>query len=240
MSRKASPPKAESTVGGEGRSTASLTQRAYEALRDKILTLHFLPGQYLNESTISQALQLGRTPVHQALQRLQQEGLVAIVPRKGILIEPDSIAKILEVLDARAVIEPELVRAATRHVAGESIAALERVLERDSSAHGGGAIEAFVELDREFHGVLTDMSGNRILGEFAKTLHDRSARYWQAYMWQTFDPKTTARQHRRILDALAAGNAQDAADAMRDHILDLRSRLVHLQANAPRRLVSPG
>src|ERR1700755_3343566 len=69
----------------------SLVAKAYEEIKEKIITLYFLPGQYLNEAAISALLQVGRTPVHQALQRLELEGLVEIMPCKGVGGLPDII-----------------------------------------------------------------------------------------------------------------------------------------------------
>jgi DNA-binding GntR family transcriptional regulator len=75
----------------------SLAEQVYEQLKEKIITLHFLPGQYLNEGALCAMLGVGRTPVHQALQRLELERLVEIMPRKGVIVQPDSIAEILKI-----------------------------------------------------------------------------------------------------------------------------------------------
>src|SRR5947207_4287798 len=77
----------------------SLVAKAYEEIKEKIITLYFLPGQYLNEAAISALLQVGRTPVHQALQRLEFEGLVEVMPRKGVVVLPDSISEIIKILE---------------------------------------------------------------------------------------------------------------------------------------------
>src|SRR5919201_977897 len=88
----------------------SLTEQVYKQLKEKIITLHFLPGQYLNEGALCAMLGAGRTPVHQALQRLELERLVEIMPRKGVIVQPDSIAEILKILDSRVTVEAELAR----------------------------------------------------------------------------------------------------------------------------------
>src|SRR6185436_10347173 len=77
--------RADHTVGKAPIKQGSLVAKAYEDIKEKIITLYFLPGQYLNEAAISGLLQVGRTPVHQALQRLELEGLVEIMPRKGVV-----------------------------------------------------------------------------------------------------------------------------------------------------------
>ena len=91
--------RADDTVGKAPIKHGSLVAKAYEDIKEKIITLYFLPGQYLNEAAISGLLQVGRTPVHQALQRLELEGLVEIMPRKGVVVLPDSISEIIKILE---------------------------------------------------------------------------------------------------------------------------------------------
>ena len=213
---------------------SSLSSQAYDAIREKIVTLFFSPGQYLNEAAICDALGLGRTPVHQALQRLQAEGLVEVIPRKGVIIQPDSIGQIIDTLDARLVIESDLARRAAEHATDKDLAELERILAIATRRHGGGAIDAFVESDRALHGKIAAISGNQVLGDFAKTLHERSTRFWYLHLWQTIDPVGSNRQHRAIVDAVRARNPAAAAEAMRVHLASLRERLRHIQSAAPR------
>lgn len=215
----------------------SLTEQAYEAIKEKILTLYFLPGQYLNEAAIGEVLQMGRTPVHQALLRLNVEGLVEIVPRKGVVVQPDSIGHILEVLDARLVVEPEIARQAAEHATPQDVAELLALL--DAHNRDQGTIDAFVECDRAFHTKISEMSKARILGDFAKSLHERSTRYWYLHLWQTLDEKASDRQHRAVVAAIKKQNGDGAAAAMREHLLNLKTRVSGLQAAAPRRAQKP-
>ena len=97
------------TAAGAPRKS-SLADMAFEAIKEKILKLYFLPGQYLNEGALCALLDMGRTPIHQALQRLQHEGLVEVMPRKGVIVQPGSISEILKILDSRETVEAELAR----------------------------------------------------------------------------------------------------------------------------------
>src|SRR5262245_10086157 len=103
---------------------SSLVAHAYAELKEKIIRGYFLPGQYLNEAAICALLSVGRTPVHQALQRLELDGLIEIVPRKGVIVLPDSIAEIIKILDSRLAVEPELARAAAGRATPEAAAEL--------------------------------------------------------------------------------------------------------------------
>ncbi|RAI36346.1 hypothetical protein CH340_03275 [Rhodoplanes serenus] len=214
---------------------SSLSEHAYQQIKELILTLFFLPGQYLNEAAICDLLKLGRTPVHQALQLLQVEGLVEVVPRKGVIVRPDSIGEVVEILDARILVEVELVRRAVINGTREDLRELAAILDKTNRRHGGGSMDAFVEADRAFHVKLADMSRNAILADFVRLMHERSTRFWYLHLWQTIDLYAAARQHRTILEAVEARDPERAARAMRKHIDSLRERLQHLVGTAPGR-----
>ncbi len=214
----------------------SLVTRAFEEIKEKILTLHFLPGQYLNEGALCALLGLGRTPVHQALHRLQHEGLVEIMPRKGVIVQPDSISEIVRILESRAAVEAELARSAAERGTARHAAEL-RALARASA--DGKTIDEFIAQDRVFHRKFADMAANPVLSDFARNLHERSIRYWYLHLWQTMNPKATARQHSAIADAIARHDADGAARALREHIESLRGRLMRVNEAAQRRLPAP-
>lgn len=203
----------------------SLVVQAYEAIKERILSLQFMPGQYLNEASISQLLGLGRTPVHQALQRLQLEGLVEIVPRKGVIVEPDSILKVIEILDARMLLEGALVRVGAQNCTDEQIKNLEAILKELKKDRDVSTIDHFVNHDRAFHTAIAKLSGSDILSDYVCTLHERSSRYWYLHFWQTLDPNATSRQHRGILEALRKRDGEKAEQALKEHLGDLKLRL---------------
>jgi DNA-binding GntR family transcriptional regulator len=207
----------------------SLADAAYVALKEKILKLYFLPGQYLNEGALCELLGVGRTPVHQALQRLQHDGLVEVMPRKGIIVQPGSISEILKILDSRVTIEADLARnAASRATAaeGEELKKLARVKPNGSTR---SQLDDFVESDRLFHSRFAELAGNPVMSEIARTLHDRSIRYWYLHLWQTFDGRASGSEHMEIAEAIARGDGEAAASAVRAHIESLRSRLMRAQ-----------
>jgi DNA-binding GntR family transcriptional regulator len=236
-SQRQPPNPSDGRASGAAASTksSSLTQQAYEAIKEKVITLYFLPGQYLNEGAICELLHLGRTPVHQALQRLQQEGLIDVVPRKGVIIQPDSISQIIEFLDARLTVETEIARQAALHATPHDIGELQAILDKGGGVHNrGGEINAFVERDHAFHGRICEASQSRVLGDFAKTLHERCTRSWYLHLWQTLDTAASDKQHRSILKAIKNGDGDGAAKAMRDHLSALRDRVSKVQQASAR------
>ena len=216
---------------------------AYDAIKERILTLFFLPGQYVNEGAVAALLGLGRTPVHQAMQRLQVEELVEIVPRKGVIIRPDSAAEILKILESRETVEPDLARHAATHcsdAAAQDLRALARTADDpDAAAEGHNRIDRFTRADRAFHARVAALSGNSVLAEFASLLHDRCMRFWYLHLWQTLDTKATALEHLAVADAIAAHDGERAAAAMRRHIQTLKARVAQIQLNAPSRHYAP-
>ena len=233
--RKETPPKTKRVPASKG---GSLAEQVYEQLKEKIITLHFLPGQYLNEGALCAMLGAGRTPVHQALQRLELERLVEIMPRKGVIVQPDSIAEILKILDSRVTVEAELARNAAQQRTPEDTEVLKMLARRGYGNGQPADVDTFITGDRAFHEQFAKMAGNVVLSEFARSLHERSIRYWYLHLWQTMDTKATIRQHSAIADMIAKGDGEAAAKAVREHIESLRERLIKAQS-ATRRVPPP-
>ncbi|MEE3092729.1 MAG: GntR family transcriptional regulator, partial [Pseudomonadota bacterium] len=105
----AKPPKLRATNNG-CETNRSLSDQAYEGLEEMIVTLHLEPGAVLSEAELSEQLGIGRTPIREALQRLAREGLVLILPRKGILVSEINPGKQLLLLEVRRELERLLAR----------------------------------------------------------------------------------------------------------------------------------
>jgi DNA-binding GntR family transcriptional regulator len=215
----------------------SLTEQAYQAIKERIVTLVFTPGQYLNEAAICHALDMGRTPVHQALLRLNVEGLVEVVPRKGIIVLPDSIGHVIEMLDARRMIEPELARRAAENATDDDVAYLENVLRRPSHEPSLAGFDTYASSDRDFHVKIAAMSGNQVLGDFLQSLHERVARFWYLHLWRMIDTGRRERDHGAVLEAIRARAGEEAAEAMEAHIERLRGQVVEIRETAPRTII---
>ena len=222
-------PVAKKAVRKAPAKVTSLADQAFEDIKEKILKLYFLPGQYLNEGALCALLGVGRTPVHQALQRLQHEGLVEVMPRKGVIVQPGSISEILKILDSRATIEADLARNAASRVTPKEADELKALARAGVGAGNPSQLENFIDADRAFHSKFAELAENPVLSDFARTLHERSIRYWYLHLWQTFDGKATGGEHSAIADAIAKGDGEAAAKAVRTHIESLRTRLMRAQ-----------
>src|SRR5256884_9460798 len=109
---------------------ASLRDAAYDAIKHRIITCEFRPGEYINELQLSSTLKIGRTPVHQALDRLMIEGMVDVIPRKGVIVRPVSLNEVLQIIEVRLINEPHGARLAAEHADDADLDELDDVLKR--------------------------------------------------------------------------------------------------------------
>lgn len=229
-------PKVKTTGNGtRSPGRTSLAERAYVALREEVLN-HRLPvGELLNERWLCEQLGYGRTPVREALQRLHQEELVQVVPRKGVLIRPDSISRILDLLDARSIIEPVLAGRAAERATPADVDALKQIMSPDDATHqpDASSVDRFIERDRAFHAKLAEIGGSAVLIEVQKALHERAMRFWYSNLWRTLDEGKAADEHAAVIDAIARGDAPAATRTMAAHIAEITARLRKLQSMAP-------
>ncbi len=204
----------------------SLKEKAYEEIRDLIVTLKLQPGERLNEQIISERIGIGRTPVRQALQMLDTQGFLRILPRKGVVIGSDSLDDALTVLEARLVVEAELANFAALRANAKVIERLERVLADGRRALAAEDFAEFMHADRNFHEAIAEAAGNPILHEMIHSLHARIARIWHLRNWNLTHLAITQSQHLAVLRAIAARDAQGATAAMQAHIRALWTDLV--------------
>lgn len=209
----------------------SLAEQAYHEIKQRILSLELRPGQFLNELALCQLLGFGRTPVHQAVHRLMGEGLLEIIPRKGLLIRPDSMNEILELLEARWAVEPNIAALAAERVTPDQVKQLQTLLAESSKITDQRFRQRFMSVDRIFHATIAAAASNHILADVMRPLHERSARIWHLQVWQADDLEVTQAEHEAVLDAIARGDKSNAAKAMQQHIASLRRRITRGRGN---------
>lgn len=205
-------------AGAAGRGRLSLRDRAYTSIKNRIITLRYRPGEYLNEARVSEELGIGRTPVHQALNRLMLEGMVEVIPRKGVIVHPVSLHEVLEIVETRLAVEPYAVDLAARRAEAAHVRQLAGIIERAKPLVASRDVEGLMELDREFHGTIAAAARNTVLGEVLRNLHDRSLRFWFISLNDATHLSSVQAEHTAILEAIQRGNGPDAAERMRSHI----------------------
>ncbi|OYU37841.1 MAG: GntR family transcriptional regulator [Pseudorhodobacter sp. PARRP1] len=204
----------------------TLSETAYGILKEKLISAQYVPGQFLQEAQVVDDLGMGRTPVHQALHRLQQEGLIEIIPRKGILVQSDSLSEIHLALETRLLIEPFCAGLTAERRTPEQLAELESICRAFDDGQADLTKKALMEMDRTFHARIAQFSGNHLLADFQRGVHDRMSRIWFLPTWHFHDFNMTSHEHGSIIDAIRARDAAAASAAMRSHVESLRLRII--------------
>lgn len=203
----------------------SLRDLAYQEIKRRINRMEFRPGAYLNEAQISRTLRIGRTPVHQALDRLMLEGLVQVIPRKGVMVETISLDQVLQIIDVRLVNEPFCVGLAAERATPAEVSQLRTLLDSAAPLLRARDREQLMDMDRLFHHRISQAAKNPVLADTITRLHDRSLRFWFISLGDDLQLRRVDEEHRAICDAIARRDAAGAADAMRHHIESSRKHI---------------
>jgi GntR family transcriptional regulator, rspAB operon transcriptional repressor len=222
---------AKARAGTPGRAApkeaaSSLLDTAYDEIKRRITICAFRPGDYLNEAEISTMLGIGRTPVHQAIDRLMVEGLVQVMPRKGIIVKPVSLDEVMQTIEVRLLNESYCVRLAADRASAGEMDELTSILARAQNELATRDGERLMRLDREFHGVLAQSARNPVLTELLGRLHDRSLRFWILSLNTPGHHLSVQQQHLAILAAIRDRDPDGAEQAMRAHIEAFRRNLL--------------
>ena len=203
---------------------SALTEKTYERVRQQILSGRFSAGERLQITTVSEQLGVSHTPVKIALNRLAAEGLVEIVPRRGMFVSRLTREELEETRDVRLLIELHAVSMAVRNAAGDQLAqlrtqvqCLEAMVERIPT-DGWDPVKA-AEMNQLFHEMILRTVGNRRLLEIWRSLeiHQQIVRLNSQSL--STPPEVVLQYHRAVLEALEARDEERARKAMREHIV---------------------
>lgn len=196
----------------EKKPAQSLKQIVYENLKRQIIRCEILPGAQLTEEALCERLNASRTPVRDAVSRLEQEQLLTIHPKKGIFVNTVSLANVSELFEARLRIEPYAVRYYGNRIRDDVYA---EAVAYFSQPRPKGREQ--YQRDDEFHLRFVDATNNRYLTMFYSTVKDQVMRYrvLSAVEGRLLE---TNREHCEVAEQCLRGNWEQAAEAMRAHI----------------------
>lgn len=198
---------------------ASLTERAYRALEEAIVTLALAPGEVVSETQLAARFGVGRTPVREALQRLARERLVRILPRRGIVVAAVDVAEQLRLLEVRREIERLCARTAARRATPAQRVAFRRIAAEMDAAAVADDETAFLRLDRSLNLLVLESSRNEFAAAAMALLHGLSRRFWFIHWRRSADLPQAAAAHAALARAVADGGPEAAAAAS-DTLLD--------------------
>jgi DNA-binding GntR family transcriptional regulator len=189
-----------------------------------IVTLKLAPGSVIDEAQLQEELQLGRTPIREALKRLALESLVSIVPRRGIFVTNIGINDLPRLLEVRLELETLATRLAAQRGTPEHWHRMEQIviepLVSDSENDGD-----LIRLDEAFHEIIYEAADNRFLHEAITVLLTLNERLWYYFLPDIGGFDRTSRDHRIIWESLEAGDGERAAEQMKHHILSSQESL---------------
>lgn len=206
-----------------------LRDRVYEALLELITTRALQPGRHLVESELAGHLGVSRQPVREALQRLSTEGWVDLRPAQGAFVHEPTEEEADQLLTVRSLLEAEAARLAAGHADRAGIEALEEILAKGLEAVAADDVDAAVALNARFHAKVMELSGNAVLAELGAQV-DRRVRWYYTPVARRRGERSWA-EHRELIDAMAARDAERATRLMREHTEHTR-RSYHAREDA--------
>lgn len=216
--------------------SASVAMSVHQALKDDIMHFHFKPGERLFEERLSARYNVSRTPIREALRRLEQEGLVVSRGSDGRFVQEFDVKSYEGIYHVRMVLEDLSVAQACRAARHEDVEQLAATWEEGLSAQEAELDGSYIRADERFHLGLAELSGNDYLVESLKRINDR------LHVIRTVDFTTrdrliaTKSQHDEILAAMLRDRTEEAREAMRRHILESKTTIADLVARALTRI----
>jgi DNA-binding GntR family transcriptional regulator len=206
-------------------SNGLIADRAYQDLRDRIVTLRLPPGSVLREDELMPELGIGRTPLREAIKRLVLENLVVVEPRRGTSVTDVQTADIVHITEVRAELEGQAAELAARRMDGEHRAELEQ-LRAELDALDDAGQEDLMRFDERIHRAIWDASNNPYLKQSLERYFVLSLRVW--YLVLTRVPGLGGAVHHQVLllDAVLAHDAAKARDLMHEHVLDFQREIL--------------
>ncbi|MEC7647078.1 MAG: GntR family transcriptional regulator [Pseudomonadota bacterium] len=196
-----------------------MSDQAYEGLEEMIVTLHLEPGAVLSEAELSEQLGIGRTPIREALQRLAREGLVLILPRKGILVSEINPGKQLLLLEVRRELERLLARSGAHRATDEERERFTEIADGMERAERENDDLGFMRLDDALNNLIATAAHNEYANRAIGLTHGLSRRFWYVHYKEAADLPVAARLHAKLARAIAGGDSAAAATAS-DELVD--------------------
>ena len=194
----------------------------FETLKEAILKGKLEPRERLMEIQLADQLGVSRTPVREAIRKLELEGLVIMEPRKGAYVSDISYADIIDTLEVREALETYAVRLAIEKGAAERIGELEEINIEFEKAYREEDVQKMVKYDTEIHNMIVELSGNKKLISFMDALNEIMQRFRLIYFNETYNPEVIIREHKEVFNAIKSGDKERAVKGMTSHLSTLK------------------
>lgn len=197
--------------------TTSLADRVFEKLENDIIFGVYPRGEILTELKLVEQLGVSRTPIREALRRLEQERLIADTG-KGSVVLGITEDDLLDILNIRLRIEGLASYYATKNMTAEGLQELEHVLDLQEFYYSKGDTEHIREMDDQFHALICKLSGRSVISDTLLPLHRKTQRYRKASIEDKDRMAQVVKEHRKIFEAVSSGDADLAEQLTTEHI----------------------
>lgn len=195
-----------------------LREVVFDALREAIISGHLKPGERMMEVQLAEEMGVSRTPVREAIRKLELEGFVVMIPRKGAYVAGISLKDIADVFEIRASLESLAAGLAAERITEEELEKLERALVAVSNSAEDTTLAALVEGDTGFHDIIYQASRNTRLVQIINNLQEQLQRFRTASLGMPGRMKIAIEEHKKIVEAIAERNILLAQSLALEHI----------------------
>jgi DNA-binding GntR family transcriptional regulator len=200
------------------KNTKSIRQKIYDHLREQLLSGEIPPNQHLIETKIAKEIGTSRTPVREALHNLELEGLIESIPRVGYVVKSIKEAEVEEICEIRKAVEEVATRWAIEKAPQRLIEALRKNISISEEKAVHGDPRNFIDLDAQYHEIITKLSGSKRLQELAQTLRRHMLRYRTQSIYLMDNVLRAIDGHKGILEAIEKGDLEEVNRAIGRHL----------------------
>ena len=204
----------------------NLRERVYKILKKAIIFQEIQPGQKIDEESIAKQLGVSRTPIRESLCRLENEGIVKIIPRRGAFVVKHSNESIIEILLLREVLEGFAARLAVGNIDERTIEEMKSLFKDFSEANVRDRSKDYTQADLKFHTLIVKKSKNNWLMSIMNTLNDHIQMLRLRTVALKGRPEHSLLEHLKIIEALEKRNDSLAESLMRKHIQNVRESVL--------------
>lgn len=205
-----------------------LRELVFESLREAIITAQLKPGERMMEIQLAEEMGVSRTPVREAIRKLELEGLVVMVPRKGAYVAGLSLKDIADVFEIRRALEGLAAELAADRITEDELEKLERYLVIIAEEIEGGDIEKVVETDTQFHTLLYEASRNSRLSQTISNLREQIQRFRTTSLSYPGRMKEALEEHRKIVEAISVRDGEAARLIAMEHIENAENSMMSM------------
>jgi DNA-binding GntR family transcriptional regulator len=202
----------------EAAEARSLSDQAYYRIRELVVSLELAPGSLISERELMQRLDLGRTPVREALRALARERLVDVYPRRGMFVSTIDVGDLAGLSEVRATLESHAAGVAAERANDEDRAEIDALLAQLNGAEGEHGERTLIDLDQRIHRHIYRCTHNPFLAATLDEYYVLTLRIWLLALDRVARLEDAVREHRELLEAIRDGDPGRASETMARHV----------------------